>query len=54
MECERCYRFKHCWACVNWFPCKMTPPESMACFKCDMKECEKNVDGIEFDVIFCK
>lgn len=40
MECEECYKHKHCWACVKWFGCSKDD-DNRDCFKCDRIQCPK-------------
>lgn len=37
MNCDGCYRYRHCWACDEWMGCKRTPVGD--CFKCDQTKC---------------
>ena len=43
-----CYKYRHCWACEEWFGCKRKPLGN--CFRCDMKDCPLVVD----DCASCK
>ena len=37
----KCYKYRHCWACVEWMGCKGKTPGG--CFRCDRIGC--SLDG---------
>ena len=45
MDCEKCYRFLRCYACVEWVYCKENKilMDRQKCFQCDDETCENNV-----------
>ena len=45
MDCEKCYRFLRCYACLDFMSCKENKilTERQYCFKCDDATCENNV-----------
>ena len=45
MDCEKCYRFLRCYACLDFMSCKENKilTDRQYCFKCDDASCENNV-----------